>query len=206
MPAGTATVLTAVRVLSSAAVFGLLGSLAGEIGAVVGAGVGLAIGILHAWVLVSAGSYPAGPRGWLLLAVDHTWSLLNTVAGSLFLAVTMATGNTPDRVMSAGRSTIVLQRGIMPGFATTIGPVEAGTDSTIARHEYVHVLQARIFGPLYLPLVVLHYVLATIIPYWLLYHDHSNRPIRSFRDYFMRGVYPHAWNEEWAYAVEGSPP
>lgn len=206
MPAALSAVVVVVRIVSSAAIFALLGNLVGTVGAVIGAGIGLVVGILHAWALVSARSYPAGARGWLLLVVDHTWSLVNTVAGSLFLAVNMATGNTPDPAMSAGRSTVVLKRGILPGFATTIGPVEAGTDRAIARHEYVHVLQARIFGPLYLPLVVLHYVVATVIPYWLLYHDHSTRPIRSFRDYFMRGVYPHAWNEEWAYAVEGSPP
>lgn len=199
-------VLFAVHLLSSASILALLGSLGGQLWAGIGAGIGLLLGIPHAVALVRLRCYPVSGKGWLLFAVDHSWSLPNTIAGSTFLFANMAAGNTADPVMSAGRSTVVLRRGILPGFATTIGPVEAGTTAAIARHEYVHVLQARLFGPFYLPLVASHYLVAAVLPYWLLYHDHRTRPIRSVRDYFIRGVYPHLWNEEWAYAVEGSPP
>jgi hypothetical protein len=56
---------------------------------------------------------------------------------------------------------------------------------------------------LYLPLVLANYVLATVAPYWLLYHDRTRSPINGVTSYFRRGVYPHVWNEEWAYRVAG---
>jgi hypothetical protein len=84
--------------------------------------------------------------------------------------------------------------------------VRAGATSAIQRHEDTHVLQARLFGPLYVPLIAAHYALATLLPYWLAYHDRAERPIDSVATYFRRGVYPHVWHEEWAYRVQGQPP
>lgn len=70
----------------------------------------------------------------------------------------------------------------------------------------MHVFQARLLGPLYIPLVVANYVLFTIAPVWLLYHDHAGAPINRFTRYFEIGVYPHVWNEAIAYRIQGTPP
>jgi hypothetical protein len=52
-----------------------------------------------------------------------------------------------------------------------------------------------------------HYVINTVLPYWLLYHkkQYPKKPITSFGEYFSRGVYPHTWAEEWGYSIEGEP-
>lgn len=194
------------RSLTNALVFGALLWPTGSVGVVIGSLVGLALGVLQGWCAAKAASYPDDARGWWLMVLDNTWSLPNTCVGSLFLALNLVFGNRVDATMTAGRTTIVLRDGVFGGFATTLGNVEAGSTSAIADHEYIHVLQARIFGPLYVPLVVLNYVVATILPYWLLYHDRVGRPITGVGAYFMRGVYPHVWNEEWAYRVQGAPP
>lgn len=206
MHRGISIVTLVVRIITNTAALAALGALGGTLTAVILGAIGLGLGVIHGVVLAKGEGYHNTPRGWFLLIIDHTWSLPNTVVGSLFLALNLMFGNRVDSVAMAGRTTVVMRSGVARGFATTIGPVEAGTSPGIARHEYVHVLQSRIFGPLYLPSVIVNYVVATILPYWLLYHDRTARPIRSFGDYFLRGVYPHVWNEEWAYRVEGSPP
>jgi hypothetical protein len=143
--------------------------------------------------------YPPSPRGLGLALVDATWSLPNTVAGLLFLLFALARGNAIDRGFTRHRGIIGLRHGVIPGFATTIGPVQAGLSPGLNRHEAIHVLQARLFGPCYLPLVLLNWVVATVLPYWLLYHDRAAEPITSVAAYFRHGVYPHCWHEEWAY-------
>lgn len=189
------------RVGSSAGLGLVLGALFGPIGAIVLGLLGLVVGAVHAWALVSTSCLPATGKSWFTLVIDNTWALTNTVLGSLYLAANFATGNRLAPNTCSGRSSLVLERGVLPGFATTIGAVEAGTTEHISKHELVHVLQARIFGPFFYPLVGLGYVIATLVPFWLLYHDHTERPIRSIGDYFMKGVYPHTWHEEWAYKI-----
>lgn len=206
MPTATSVTLAVTRAATNAAALWAVGDLVDRVAAVALGALGLLAGALHARAVVATDSYPPDRRGAWLAVVDHTWSLPNTVAGSLLLAVALALGNRPDPDRSRHRSTVVLREGVMPGFATTIGTVEAGTTHHLAAHEYLHVLQARLFGPAYLPLVALNYVVATVLPYWLVYHDRTARPIRSVRDYFLRGVYPHTWHEEWAYRVGGGTP
>lgn len=206
MHRGISITTVVLRIVTNTAIFALLGSLIGAVAAVIFGAVGLTLGIVHGICLAKGEAYHNDSRGWFLLIVDHTWSLVNTAVGSIFLAVNLLFGNRLDNMAMAGRTTVVMRKGVVSNFATTIGPVEAGTSSNISKHEYTHVLQSRIFGPSYIPLVMANYVIATIVPYWLLYHDRASRPIKSFGDYFMRGVYPHVWNEEWAYRVEGSPP
>ncbi|ONI80595.1 hypothetical protein ALI22I_45850 [Saccharothrix sp. ALI-22-I] len=150
--------------------------------------------------------YPRGRRGWVLGVVDATWSLPNTVAGAVFLAYALARGNRVDPAFSRHRGTLGLRDGVIKGFATTIGPVQAGIAMGVDDHEAVHVFQARLFGPLYLPLVAANWVVATVLPYWLLYHDRAAAPIDGVPAYFRRGVYPHCWHEEWAYRRQGAPP
>lgn len=176
-------------------------------GTAVGALAGLLLGVVYGWAVAAGKSYDLGSvSGLVAFVVDHTWSILNTVAGALFLALNLAFGNRLDKAFTPGRTMVGLHKGVVPGFATTIGTVQAGTGMNIDVHEAVHVLQARIFGPLYIPLVLVNYALAAVLPYWLLYHDRAARPITGPVTYFRRGVYPHTWNEEWAYRVQGSPP
>lgn len=207
MPTPYAVVVAVVRVGTNTGALMLPGLLISGVGAAIFGVVGLVLGIIHAAAVITTTSYDHDGHGVWLFVVDHTWSLPNTVVGSLFLALNMLLGNRLDKTNSRHRSTLVLKKGVFPNFATTIGNVEAGSfEHNITAHEYTHAFQARAFGPLYIPLVVVNYVAATILPYWLLYHDHDTKPIRSLGNYFMCGVYPHTWHEEWAYAVEGSPP
>ena len=202
MSKGIAATSVTLRILTNAGVFALLGSLISDVGTIVFAVIGGVLGGVHAYALVRCKAYPNNARGWALLIVDHTWSLVNTVVGSVFLALNLAFGNRLDTVARIGRTTVVLTHGVSSKYATTIGPVEAGTDASVDTHEYIHVIQSRIFGPTYIPLVIVHYGINTILPYWLLYHDKAKRPISSFGDYFMNGVYPNVWNELWANAAE----
>jgi hypothetical protein len=215
--------VSAAVTLVAGLIVGLL--VGGAIGAVIGGAIGLALGVFFGWTLARAHCYERSPKGVFLFVVDHTWSLLNTVAGSMFLLVSLAKGNELNVVDSRHTGKVVFTRGLIPNrkrivgpdrhvvrtyFATTVGNVMVGVHPDgspgLKRHEGVHVFQARLFGPFYLPLVAIGFAVAIVLPYWLLYHDRERRPIRSVRDYFMRGVYPHVWHEEWAYSVGGTPP
>ncbi|MEU5696288.1 hypothetical protein [Actinosynnema sp. NPDC020468] len=161
--------------------------------------VGATLGALLGATALGAGLYPRGARGFGLAVVDATWSLPNTLAGLVLLAWALARGNRVDRAFSARRGVLGLRDGVLPGFATTVGPVQAGVGLGVDDHEAVHVRQARLFGPLYLPLIAVNWVIATVLPYWLLYHDREAAPIDGVGAYFRYGVYPHTWHEEWAY-------
>lgn len=198
-------IISAILLGSWVAVFGLL--VGGPLGLLAGAVIGLALGAVHGWAITAGKAYNYGtPGGIVAFVVDHSWSVMNTLVGALFLAGNVVFGNKLDKTFTRNRNLIALQNGVFPGFATTIGTVQAGTGMGIDDHEAVHVMQARIFGPMYLPLVVGNYILATVLPYWLIYHDRKARPITGLFTYFKRGVYPHTWNEEWAYRVQGTPP
>lgn len=156
---------------------------------------------------VALGRPYSGALGAWRWFLDATWSSLNTWAGSLYYAIHRLTGNTHDLTKSRGKGSIWLSKGVSTRYATTIGTVKAGSSDRIDRHEEIHILQARLFGPLYLPLVGLNYVIATIIPYWLLFpRDKVRYPIDSFGHYFEHGVYPNVWNELWAYKAAPSSP
>jgi hypothetical protein len=185
----------------------VLGFLAGGwVGLLIGGGIGLLLGCFFGWAVAAGQVYSADAGGVFLFVVDHTWSYLNTLAGSAYLLGHFVFGHTLDRATSAGSCRVNIVEGVSPSYATTIGTVVAGGTPTIQRHEDVHILQARILGSLYLPLVVANYVLWTIAPVWLLWHDRANRPINSFGRYFEVGVYPHVWNEAIAYRIQGTPP
>ena len=173
--------------------------------------VGLIVGGLSALCAVAygygvgvSGAYSATPLNIWRLFIDATWSSFNTWAAAIYYGIHRVTGNSLDRSKSEGRGSLWLTRGAFPGFATTIGNVKAGSDAKIDRHEELHIFQARLLGPLYIPAVALNYVLATILPYWLLYYDKSKRPVKGLGTYFMNGVYPHVWNEAWAYKRDES--
>lgn len=197
-------IISAILFAGGVGVFGLL--VGDGLGLLIGGLVGLVFGAVYGWAITAVRAYDWGSAGSIVAyVVDHTWSLANTLVGALFLTGNVVFGNRLDRTFT-GRNVVGLQNGVFPGFATTIGTVQAGTGMGIDDHEAVHVLQARIFGPLYIPMVIGNYILATLLPYWLLYHDRTARPITGLITYFKRGVYPHTWNEEWAYKVQGTPP
>jgi hypothetical protein len=166
----------------------------------------VAVVAVHLVVTARLGTYPAGRSGVGQAAVDCTWSLPNTLAGLLFLGFALLRHNRLDR--DAGRATgnIRLAESVIPGFATTVGPVIAGAAPRILPHERIHVFQARLFGPFYGLLVGLHYLVLIVLPYWLLYHDRTRRPVRNVRQYFLNGVYRHVWHEVWAYRVAPAAP
>ncbi|WNB87295.1 hypothetical protein [Cellulomonas sp. ATA003] len=105
-------------------------------------------------------SYDLGRIGhWLILLLDHTWSLPNTVFGGLVGNLVYPWVGRPSRTQSAGRTWICyLPRGTS-GFGTdvlqTLGIVNLGG---AGQHERMHLLQSRIFGPTYLPLFAVSYV------------------------------------------------
>ncbi len=191
-------VVIGASVIATGTVLGLL--LGGEVGALV-LGVGsLAFAVPFARAVASGRPY-AGRGGLWRLIIDATWSSLNTWGGAVYYGVHRIFGNTHEPEKSAGRGSIWLTKGVVPKYATTIGPVKAGSHDRVDFHEEIHVFQARLFGPFYMPLVVLNYIVGTIVPYWLLFRDKERYPITGFVSYFENGVYPHVWNELWAYRV-----
>jgi hypothetical protein len=194
---------------------GATGSVGYALGAVVGLAVGLVVGgvagAVFGWAVATARPYDfSAGIGILRYVVDLTWSLPNTLLGAVYLTGNLVAGNRVERHYSLHSGCVQLTRGVFPriggvSYLTTIGTVIAGVAPAVHAHEHGHVLQARIFGPLYVPLVLINYVLATVVPFWWLYHDHSRYPIREFGAYFLDGVYPHVWNEAWCYRVYGPP-
>lgn len=105
----------------------------------------------------------AGLIGFVL---DSTWAIIPT-AGGLLAHLGAAVKGDPgyDASLSTRRNRHVYRRGVSlkPGYALTVGNVVGGAgnlDSArrrrlITDHEYVHVWQARWFGPFYLVLYAL---------------------------------------------------
>jgi hypothetical protein len=193
-----------IRMATNALAGAALGFLMGGItGAIIGGSIGAVTGGIHGWAMAYADTYDFGSfTGWVQFLADNTWSLPNSVVASLF-----ATANifwNPIQTDKAGTGQLYFLNGWAPKYDTTLGNVTVG--NIVPIHEREHGLQGRIFGPLYLPASLGHLIFNAVVPYWLLYHDFKNKPITSVKEYFTRGVYPHAWHEEWAYHVEGSPP
>jgi MFS family permease len=116
--------------------------------------VGGLIGGVYSAVAFGRGIYSAAPLSIVGYVLDMSWSLLNTAASLLVWlpACMIAGGNFLDPDDKSRRSgTFVYQENPRGGGydATTVGTVIAGGWSS---HEEVHVWQARMFGPLYLPL------------------------------------------------------
>jgi hypothetical protein len=140
----------------------LLGWFAGAwmhpvVGAVMAAVAGVN-GAISGWRQIYPWRLTAGVIAFVL---DSTWAII-PVAGSLLahLGALLRKNSGYDASLSRRRSRHVYQGGLTlkPGFALTVGNVIAGAgDLSGARrrrlvtdHEYVHVWQARWFGPFYL--------------------------------------------------------
>ncbi|HKP11146.1 MAG TPA: toxin TcdB middle/C-terminal domain-containing protein [Blastocatellia bacterium] len=201
---------TATNAAVGAVIGGLIGFARGGIhgaitGAIVGGIFGAVTGAFHGWSMAAAGTYNwASGWSWLMLLADNTWGVLNSFIGSIWASLNV--WNSIDKGLSRGTGQLVYKKSWAGNYATTFGNVTAGR--LVPKHERTHGLQARIFGPLFYPLMVAHYAFNTFLPFWLIYHKkrYPKAPITSFGQYFSRGVYPHTFAEEWAYSVEGSPP
>jgi hypothetical protein len=182
--------------------------LAMGLGIGIGAVIGLAFGCLYGWAVWAGKSYSRDVKGVAIFILDHTWSYLNTFAGTIYLGISLIFGRTLNKAVSVDTCQIDLDKGPAPGVAMTIGNVVGGANGhpDTQPHENVHVWQGRIAGPIYLPFVAANWVLFSILPVWLLYHDQGYAPINSFGRYFYVGVYSHVFHEEIAYAFYGTKP
>jgi hypothetical protein len=118
---------------------------------------GLMTGLLHSYDL-------SQPLGVGLLIVDLTWSLVNTVAGFILGNLIYMFFGSPSRVLSRDQTWIAYKARGTSGFGVdvlqTIGTVNIGG---AGNHEKVHVVQARIFGPLFIPIVIVNYILTGLV-------------------------------------------
>lgn len=199
-------VVSAALTAAWAAVIGWLA--AGVTGLLIVGGVGMLGGALYGWAVAKAKAYDlTSPGGIAGFVIDHSWSMPNTALGGLFLGINLLKGNSVSTTFSQTRNHVGLNDKFFPNYdSTTIGPVQAGIGAGINKHEGIHVLQARLFGPMYVPLVLLNFAVATVLPYWLIPHTCRASKVSGVGSYFTSGVYPHVLNEVWAYHVEGSPP
>jgi hypothetical protein len=120
------------------------------VGAIAGSIYGLEAAILCSYDL-------SAPKGWLLL-VDLTWSLPNTLFGLVFGNLIYLFVGIPSRDLSEGEGWVSYRsRGYYFGTQVlqTLGTVNLGGRG---KHEMVHVTQARILGPFFLPVQGANYV------------------------------------------------
>ncbi|MFP2930559.1 hypothetical protein ACLESO_36250 [Pyxidicoccus sp. 3LG] len=124
------------------------------LGLVLGGGYGLEAGVLGSYDLDTG-------KGWLELLVDTTWSLPNTLFGFVFgNLIYLWFGDLSKRESEGSGWVVYLPTGTGTGgfgrdVLQTLGTVNLGG---AGQHEKMHVLQARLMGPLYLPFVALSYV------------------------------------------------
>jgi hypothetical protein len=122
-----------------------------------GLGYGLQAGILGIYDLSTQ-------KGVGEAIVDLTWSLPNTVFGFVIGNLVYIFFGSPSRAESENQSWIVYKPRGSSGFGhsvlQTLGTVNIGG---AGQHERMHLLQSRIFGPLYLVLVGLSYVVTSLI-------------------------------------------
>lgn len=128
------------------------------IGLIFGLLYGLEAGILLIYDLDS-------PLGWFLMVVDLTWSLPNTVFGFVLgnLIYPWVAGGPPSQALSKNNGWISYDGSFGSGtdkVLQTLGNVNLGGAGA---HEKVHLLQARIFGPLYLAIFGVNYVVNFLI-------------------------------------------
>jgi hypothetical protein len=128
--------------------------------AVAGALVGLIGGALYGLLAAFMQSYDLSqPKHWGLLALDLTWSLPNTLFGLVFGNAIYPFFGKLDLGQSRGE-TWISYSGSIHGVYQTLGTINIGGAGA---HERVHLMQARVFGPAYLPLFGLNYVINGLV-------------------------------------------
>jgi hypothetical protein len=127
--------------------------------------VGLSFGLLYGLETGILLSYNLDSRtGWLKLIIDLTWSLPNTLFGFIFGNIIYIFFGSPSQNLSRDKGWIAFNPRSTSGFGNdvlqTLGTVNLGGEG---QHELMHVLQARIFGPLYLPIFAVNYAINFLI-------------------------------------------
>jgi hypothetical protein len=150
----------------SMAVLSILNLIAGQpVNPIVVLIVGLIFGLLYGLMAGFLLSYDLSqPLGVLALIVDLSWSLPNTLLGFIVANPIYFLFGKPSRELSRNESWISYKARGTSGFGVnvlqTVGTVNIGGRGN---HEKVHLLQARIFGPLFIPIVVVNYVLTGLL-------------------------------------------
>ena len=155
---------------------------------IVGAVMGVVAGVYSAFAIASR-IYKVGFFSILGYIVDVTWSLLNSLAGlAVWIPAALISGATflspTDKSQRSG--SFVYDKNPRGGDfgATTIGPVIAGGWSS---HEETHVWQARLYGPAYMIIYILSFLLNFLF----------QLPFR--RSALLMDAYQRICFEEWAY-------
>lgn len=176
-----------------------------------------ALAALHGTIAGILGSYDLRKAvDWGLLVVDHTWALPSTLLGTVVGNAVYPFFGTPSGALSAGRQWIAYRPRGSSGFGVdvlqTIGTVNIGG---AGKHERVHLVQARILGPAFLPVVGISYVASTLVQ--LVFSGtvgavlsvtkvrekaYFRPPARSAVEGFWGWVYFVTPMELWAYATE----
>jgi hypothetical protein len=122
------------------------------VGVIFGLLYGLMAGLLRAYDL-------SAHTGILALLCDLSWSLISTIIGFVLgNAIYIWFGN-PTREFSENQGWISYKARGTSGFGIdvlqTIGTVNIGG---AGNHERVHLAQARIFGPLFIPIIIVSYI------------------------------------------------
>lgn len=180
-------------------------------GSIFGLAYGLEAGILTIYPLDTF-------KGWVCLLADLTWSLPNTVFGFVFGNIIYPFFGAPSRTASADQCWISYRARGTSGFGVStlqvLGTVNIGG---AGQHERMHLLQTRAFGPLYLPLFAVNYVINFLIQLlwtftiggllWLLKvrtKPYFSPPARSVVSGYFGWIYYATLFELWAYA-SGNP-
>ncbi len=187
-----------VRTATNALVGALPGILTGNLGAAIAGGIaGGVTGAVHGWAMAYAGSYDWGNgRSWLYFLADNTWSLPNSVIGSLFATANIF-WNPIDKGYSENTGQLFFEKNWFAGYDTTL-PGNVTVGKVVPIHEMIHTMQARIFGPFYLAFQLVWY------GFWLAMFPFGG-PVWAITGYnYLKCI---AYNnnpfEIWAYSVEG---
>jgi hypothetical protein len=126
---------------------------------------GVIFGVLYGLMAGLLGAYDLSAHtGVLSLLCDLSWSLISTVAGFVLGNAIYIFFGTPSRTQSENKGWISYKARGTSGFGVdvlqTIGTVNIGGKGN---HERVHLAQARIFGPLFIPIIIVSYIVTGTI-------------------------------------------
>jgi RHS repeat-associated protein len=188
-----------IRTATNAFVGALPGILAGDLGWAIGGGIaGGVTGAVHGWSMAYAESYDwSSGTGWLQFLADNTWSLPNSVIGSLFATANIL-WNPIDKTLSKNTGQLYFKNQWFPPYDTTL-PGNVTVGSVVPVHERVHTDQARYFGPFYLAFQIVWY------GFWLaVFPIGIPASLIVGKNYLKCIAYNNNPFEIWAYHVEGS--